>query len=75
MVGTITMVCGLALSLPVALSWRHSGLDHILEAITVPLGVFFGLSGLIFIVAWSWRDVMAFVRRRLRGPAFTDRVR
>ena len=73
--GTITMVCGLALSLTMVLSWRQSGFHHILEAIAIPLGVFLGLSGLILIVACSWRDVVAFVRRRLRGPAFTDRVK
>ncbi|MCA1600823.1 MAG: hypothetical protein LC776_03940, partial [Acidobacteria bacterium] len=60
-------VCGLALSLPVVLSWRQSGLDRIREAIAIPLGVFFGLSGLTLIVAWSWRNVVAFARRRLRG--------
>lgn len=73
--GIITVVWGLALFLPVVLSWRQSGLDRILEAIAIALGVFLGLSGLTLIVAWSWRDVVAFVRRRLKGPALTDRVR
>ncbi|MGH3887743.1 MAG: hypothetical protein ACRDSZ_14450 [Pseudonocardiaceae bacterium] len=66
--GTVIMVCGLALSLFLMLNWRQIGPDRILEAIAIPLGVFLGLIGLTLIFAWSWRDVVAFFRRRLRGP-------
>lgn len=73
--GTVTAAWSLALFITMLLSWHQSSHDRILEAIALPLGVFFGLSGLTLILAWSWRDVVALVRRRLRRPAFTDRVR
>lgn len=73
--GNTSIVGGLTLSLPLMLGWGPGGLNPIIVAIAIPLGVFFGLSGLTLILAWCWRDIVAFVRLRLRGSAFTGRIR